>query len=222
MGVQDIIRFLLPKEDHFYDYLEKQAEVAHQGALALAAYANDEATAEVTSTKLRDAEHEGDRLEHQMEEALGLTFVTPIDREDLHRLASELDTVLDSTNRAIQSCVMLGVTEPTEPMRKLARLIARCTERVAVTVPKLRRHEYTAIVDDARELRKLEKEGDAIFREAMRELFSEAVGGGPAHAGASDARVLIREKTVLEDLENAVDACDQIADTLTNLAIKHG
>lgn len=222
MGVQDILRFLLPKEDHFYDYLEKQAEVAHRGATALAAFANDEATAEETSAKLRDAEHEGDRLEHQMEEALGLTFVTPIDREDLHRLASELDTVLDSTNRAIQSCVILGVSTPTEPMRKLARLIARCTEKVATTVPKLRRHEYGSIVEDARELRKLEKEGDAIFRDALRELFSEAVGGGPAHVGAADARVLIREKTVLEALEDAVDACDSIADTLSNLAIKHG
>ncbi|MBM4360247.1 MAG: DUF47 family protein [Deltaproteobacteria bacterium] len=215
MGVQDIIRFLLPKEDHFYDYLEKQAEVAHQGARALLAFANDEATAEETSTRLRDAEHEGDRLEHQMEEALSLTFVTPIDREDLHRLASELDSILDSTNHAMQACVMMGVTNPTEPMRKLARLIETCTALVAKTVPNLRRHEYGAIVENARELRKLEKEGDAIFREAIRALFSDA--GGPV-----DARVLIREKTVLQDLEDAIDACDQIADTLTNLAIKHG
>ncbi|MBM4377089.1 MAG: DUF47 family protein [Deltaproteobacteria bacterium] len=222
MGLQDILRFLLPKEDHFYDFLEKQAEVAHQGALALAAFANDEVGAAETATRLRDAEHEGDRLEHQMEEALSLTFVTPIDREDLHRLSSELDSILDSTNHAVQACVMMGVAQPTEPMRKLARLIATCTERVAATVPKLRRHDYAAIVEDARDLRKLEKEGDVIFREAIRDLFSEAVGGGPAHTGAADARVLIREKTVLQDLEDAIDACDEIADTLTNLAIKHG
>jgi uncharacterized protein Yka (UPF0111/DUF47 family) len=157
-----------------------------------------------------------------MEEALSLTFVTPIDREDLHRLSSELDSILDSTNHAVQACVMMGVDKPTEPMRKLARLIATCTERVAATVPKLRRHDYAAIVEDARDLRKLEKEGDAIFREAIRDLFSEAVGGRPAPAGASDARVLIREKTVLQDLEDAIDACDEFADTLTNLAIKHG
>lgn len=222
MGLQDVIRFFLPKEDHFYDFLEKQAEVAHRAALALAAYANDEASAVDTAATLRDAEHEGDKLEHEMEEALALTFVTPIDREDLHRLSSELDTILDSTNHAMQACVMMGVAEPTEPMRKLARLIATCTGKVAATVPKLRKHEYGAIVEDARELRRLEKEGDTIFREAIRELFSEAVGGGPAHKGASDARVLIREKTVLEDLEDAVDACDSIADTLTNLSIKHG
>lgn len=222
MGVQDIIRFFLPKEDHFYNFLEKQAEVAHEGALALVAFANDEATAATTSEKLRDAEHEGDRLEHEMEEALSLTFVTPIDREDLHRLASELDSILDSTNHAMQACVMMGVKEPTEPMRQLMKLIATCTELVAKTVPKLREHNYPTIVENARQLRKLEKEGDKIFREAIRELFSESPEGGPAVPRTADARVLIREKTVLQDLEDAIDACDQIADTLTNLAIKHG
>ncbi len=222
MGFQDVIRFLLPKEDHFYTFLEQQAAVAHRAALTAKDYADDKAVLAEASAMLQEAEHEGDRLEHAMEEALGLTFVTPIDREDLQRLSSELDTVLDSTNRALQSCLMLGVTVPTEPMRRLARLIARCTEKVNEAVPLLRTNKYARIMEIARDLRKLEKEGDSIFREAMRDLFSEAVGGGPAHTGASDARVLIREKTVLEDLENAVDACDAIADTLSHMAIKHG
>ena len=222
MGIQDVIRFFLPKEDHFYDFLEQQAAVAHRAALLARDYTDGKAELADASATLRDLEHEGDKLEHEMEEALGLTFVTPIDREDLQRLSSELDTVIDATNRAIQSCKTLGVTSPTEPMKKLTFLIAQCTEKVNEAVPLLRRHDYGRIVELGRDLRKLEKEGDTIFREAIRDLFSEAVGGGPAHAGANDARVLIREKSVLEELENAVDACDEIADTLSHLAIKHG
>jgi uncharacterized protein Yka (UPF0111/DUF47 family) len=215
MGIQAVIRFLLPREEHFYDFLEKQAAAAHAGAKAIAKFADDGATAEEARDAVQKHEHEGDKHVHDMEEALAKTFVTPIDREDLHRLSAELDNVLDLTNGAIRACVMLGVKEPTGAMKKLVQLIVRCTERIDAAVPKLRKHEYAGIVEAARELRKLEKDADTVYRTAISDLFKD----GP---GAADARVLIREKTVLDDLENAIDACDAIADTLTNLAIKHG
>jgi uncharacterized protein Yka (UPF0111/DUF47 family) len=88
----------------------------------------------------------------------------------------------------------------------------------------LRRHEYTDIVKGSRELRLIEKEADAVYREAISALFREGTSGkAPFHDVApGDARILVREKIVLDDLENAIDACDSIADTLANLAIKHG
>jgi hypothetical protein len=222
MGLQDVIRFFLPREEHFYDYLEKQAAAAHEGAKALAKFADNGTTAEEARAAVQKCEHEGDRIVHDMEEALAKTFVTPIDREDLQKLSSELDTVLDLTNGAIRACVMLGVDKPTDAMKELIRIIVRCTAKITEAVPKLRKHEYQEIVSVARELRKIEKEADAIYREAISVLFRDEKHGGPFREGAADARVLIREKTVLEDLENAVDQCDSIADTLTNLAIKHG
>jgi uncharacterized protein len=222
MGVQDVIRFFLPREDHFYEFLESQAAAALEGAKAIQKFAEAGATAKDASVAVQKVEHEGDKIVHDMEEALARTFVTPIDREDLQKLSSELDTVLDLTNGAIRACVMLGVDKPTEPMKALIQLIVKCTTKISEAVPKLRKHEYSGIVDVARELRKLEKEADTVYREAIRDLFRDADGGGPFREGANDARVLIREKTVLEDLENAIDACDSIADTMTNLAIKHG
>jgi uncharacterized protein Yka (UPF0111/DUF47 family) len=222
MGLQDVIRLLLPKEEHFYDFLEKQAHAAHSGAKAIAKFSENGATAEEARDAVQKCEHEGDKIVHDMEEALAKTFVTPIDREDLQKLSSELDTVLDLTNGAIRACVMLGVNKPTEPMKRLIGLIVNCTEKIDVAIPKLRKHEYGAIVEVARELRKIEKEADTVYREAISELFRDGSGGAPFREGAMDARVLIREKTVLEDLENAIDSCDKIADTLTNLAIKHG
>ena len=107
-------------------------------------------------------------------------------------------------------------------MKKLIEIIVRCTAKMAEAMPKLRKHQYTEIVEVARELRKIEKEADVVYREAVSALFRSESAGGPFREGAADARVLIREKTVLEDLENAIDQCDSIADTLANLAVKHG
>jgi uncharacterized protein Yka (UPF0111/DUF47 family) len=220
MGIQDVIRFFLPREDHFYDFLEAQAKAAYEGAKALEKFSTNGSSAAQARDEVQRIEHEGDRIVHEMEEALARTFVTPIDREDLQKLSSELDGVLDLTNGAIRACVMLGVDEPTEPMKKLVDVIVRSTEKLVETIPKLRKHLYSEIVTHARELRKLEKEGDAIYREAISELFH----AGPASTRGMpvDARVLIREKTVLEDLEEAIDHCDSIADSLANLAVKHG
>lgn len=212
MGIQDVIRFFLPREDHFYDFLERQAKAAHEGAKALSKFSGDGNSAAQARDAVQKIEHEGDRIVHEMEEALAKTFVTPIDREDLQKLSSELDGVLDLTNGAIRACVMLGVEKPTEPMSKLIEIIVRATAKLNETIPKLRKHQYTEIVSDARDLRKIEKEADAVYREAISKLFHDV----------NDAKVLIREKTVLEDLENAIDQCDSIADTLANLAVKHG
>ncbi len=213
MGLQDVIRFLLPREDHFYDFLEKQAKVAHEGAKALAKFTENGHTADEARTAVQKCEHEGDAIVHEMEEALAKTFVTPIDREDLQRLSSELDTVLDLTNGAIRACTMLGVEEATEPMKKLVKILVECTHRIDDVMPKLRRHEYADIVECSRELRTIEKQADTVYREAISSLFKDS---------AVDAKKLIREKTVLEDLENAVDQCDSIGDILANLAVKNG
>jgi uncharacterized protein Yka (UPF0111/DUF47 family) len=220
MGIQDVIRWFLPKEDHFYGFLEQQASFAHQGALALSKFSTKAASAKQAREDVQKIEHEGDRIVHEMEEALARTFVTPIDREDLQRLSSELDTVLDLTNGAIRACNLLGVEQPTESMNDLIRYIVQCTEKINETMPKLRKHQYAEIVIAARELRKLEKQADSIYREAVSALFRPDDEGPPSRT--ADARVLIREKTVLDDLENAIDQCDSIADILANLAVKHG
>jgi predicted phosphate transport protein (TIGR00153 family) len=218
LGVQDVIRWFLPREDHFYDFLERQAHAAHEGAQALAKFAINGTTAREARDAVQKIEHEGDRIVHEMEEALAKTFVTPLDREDLQRLSSELDTILDLTNGAIRACALLGVDKPTEAMKQLIDVIVRCTSTIDEAIPKLRAHRYLELVACARTLRKLEKEGDTVYREAISALFhSES-----ASESFERARVLIREQTVLDDLEYAVDHCNAVADTLANLAVKHG
>src|SRR5580693_90343 len=148
MGIQSVIRFLLPREDHFYDFLERQAVVAHKGAHALRSFKDGEVT------RVRDAvqllEHEGDKIVHEMEEALARTFVTPIDREDLQKLSSELDDVLDLMNGTVRAAALYGVGKATAPMMKLVDVLVRCTEALETGIPKLRAHKYAELVESAR------------------------------------------------------------------------
>lgn len=213
MSLQAFVRFLLPKEDHFYDFVEKQAKVAHEAALALAEFKKENTTAESVRKTVQDIEHTGDSIVHDMDDALARSFVTPIDREDLQKLSKELDDIVDLTNGAVRACVLFGVEQPTEPMKKLIDKLVECTEVIKEGVPKLREHKYGELVEVGRTLRKLEKDGDIVFRDAVSKLF---------HDPSIDAKKLIREREVLEDLENAIDHCEHVAATLANLAVKHG
>ena len=213
MALQNLVRWLLPKEDQFYDLLEQQAAVSHEAALALAKFKEHGAIAANVREAVQSLEHKGDDLVHRVEDALARTFVTPLDREDIHKLSSELDDVVDLTNLAVRACVLFGVSHPTEPMGKLIDTLVACTELLKGAVPFLRTHEYPQLIEAGRTVRKLEKDGDAVFRGAVSVLF---------HDPSVDAKVLLREKEVLEDLENAIDRCDHVAETLTNIAVKHG
>jgi uncharacterized protein len=213
MGLQDLVRWLLPKEQHFYDFLERQALAAHEGATALAAFSGEGTAATSVAAEVQVVEHKGDAIVHELEEALAKTFVTPIDREDLQKLSSELDDVLDLTNGAARGCVLFGVTRPTPAMTALTAKLVECTGVLKDALPHLRNHEYSALIDASRVLRKLEKDGDTIYREAIRVLFSDE---------KIEARVLFREKQVLDDLETAIDRCEYVSNTLANLAVKHG
>jgi uncharacterized protein Yka (UPF0111/DUF47 family) len=212
MGLQGLIRLILPKEDHFYAFLERQATAARDAAKAFAAF-KDGKTAAAVRDAVQEFEHEGDKIVHEMEEALAKTFVTPIDREDLQSLSSVIDDVIDLTNYAARASALYGIDKPSPAMVKLSDVLVRCTEAINATMPNLRKHGYPAIIEDSHKVRTLEKEADAIFREAVSALFGDAT---------IDARVLMREKEVLQDLETAVNHCQHVADRLTNLAVKHG
>jgi len=211
MGLQALIRFFAPREDHFYAFLERHAAVAHDAAVALATFRDGNGAA--VRDAVQDLEHQGDKIVHEMEEALARTFVTPIDREDLHSLSTTIDDILDLTNGAARACTLFGVDRPTEPMTKLMGVLVRSTEIIKAAMPMLRKHEYGGIIEAVRGIRALEKEADQIYRNAVSALFRDA---------AVDAKALLREKGVLEDLENAIDSCEHVADRLTILSVKHG
>jgi predicted phosphate transport protein (TIGR00153 family) len=213
MGLQDFIQRLLPRQDEFFVLLERQAGVALEAARALASFAEPDKTAASVCEQVQVHEHAGDKLVHEIEEALARTFVTPIDREDIHLLASALDDVLDLTNYAARACSMLNVQRPTGAMVELMNVLVEATKVLAEALTNLRKRAYDELRTTTRRIRQLEKDADKIHREAVSMLF---------RSEHTDAKVLLREREVLEDIEAAIDRCEKVADTLTNLAVKHG
>ncbi|MBA3697552.1 MAG: DUF47 family protein [Planctomycetes bacterium] len=211
MPFSAFLRWILPKEDHFYDHLERQAKVAHQAAVALKRLTTGGAAGEIRAT-VQELEHQGDAILHEMLDALGRTFATPIDRDDLQKLCKRLDDITDMANAAARACVLFGVDKPTPPMCLLIEKLEASTAIIDRTVPLLRHHAYDQVKAGVQEVIQLEKDGDAVFRDAISKLF---------HDPSIDAKNILREKEVLDDLEKAINRCEQVADALTSIAVKH-
>ncbi len=211
MSIQSLIRLLLPREDHWYDMLEELARLTNEASTALASF-KERPAAEVQEV-VQAIEHRADDVVRRMEDALARTFVTPLDREDLHRLTAELDDIIDLMNLSARAFSLYHLERPTPPMVQLMDKLHEATELIASSVPHLRKHEYQLLIDGGRKVRTIEKEADTIYRQAISDLFSDS---------HPDFRDLLRQKEALDDLESAVDYCDNVADLLANLAVKHG
>lgn len=212
MGLQAFFHSLLPKDERCFDLLERLAAVANAAARALATLGTGVTVAEVAK-RVQEHEHAGDVVVHEIEESLARTYITPIDREDIHALAIELDDIADLTNQAARACEMMGIERPTTAMTALIDVLVEVTAEVASAVAKLRARDYAGILAAKARVRTLEKRGDRVHRDAVSKLFL---------TGEIEVKVLLRERIVLDDIETAVDHCEIVADTLSNLAVKHG
>jgi uncharacterized protein len=158
---------------------------------------------------IRELEHEGDRLTHEVINLLNRTFVTPLDRDDMYRLASVIDDVCDHIDEAADNIDAYEVTAVPEKARLQGEVIYRAAARLHEAVELLE-----GFKDSARQLnalRELEDEGDRILREAIADLFRSGV----------DALTIIRWKDIHEQLEEAVDACENAADVLEAILVKN-
>lgn len=211
MAIQSIIRFLLPREDHWYDMLEELSKLGLEASTALLTFKSE--PPEKVQAAVQQIEHKADDVVRRMEDALARTFVTPLDREDLHRLTSELDDIIDLMNLSARTFGLYHLKKPSEPMVKIMEKLAEATKMIAEAVPHLRKHEFEELLNGGRKVRGVEKEADDIYRKAISELFGST---------DPDFREMLRQKEALDHLEQAVDHCDNVADLLANLAVKHG
>ncbi len=212
MSLQDVIRWLLPREDVFYGLIERQSEILEEAARALAQFANGVPAEQIRET-VQELEHKADAIVYEIEEQLAKVFVTPIDREDIQLLAASIDDIVDLINLTARTFVLFGVPQPTPPMVELMGILVKMAEHLKAELPALRKHDYGRLIAAGRVIRDHEKIADRVFRNAVGELF---------HDPNIDAKVLLRNKEVLEDLEGAIDKCETVAERLKNLAVKHG
>lgn len=210
--MQRLIRWLLPQEDHFYTLVERHASIAHEAARTMVGFRTGMNAQEI-HVKVQELEHQGDECVRQMLDALAKTFVTPIEREDLQRLSKKLDDICDFINLAARDCVLYGVEKPTEPMLIQIDKLAASAELVSAAMPWLRRHAYAEIIDLSQRISRHKDDGATVFTQALNKLF---------HDPAIDAKTILREKEVLEALDKAINRCEQVGETLMNIAVKNG
>lgn len=158
---------------------------------------------------VRDLEHEGDRLTHELVDLVNRTFVTPFDRDDMYRLAGALDDICDYVDEAAGKVVSYGVREVREPAKAQAQVIRRAAGKLADAIGRL--EGFKDSKREIIELRELEDEGDRIEHEAVAALFADG----------ADPLVVIRWKDIYEALEEAVDACDKGANVLEAILVKN-
>jgi uncharacterized protein Yka (UPF0111/DUF47 family) len=200
---------VIPRERAFFDLLEQAADGVAQGARELAALVDDLPHGEERWRRIQDLEDAGDDLTHRMMALLATTFVTPVDRQDIHRLASWLDDVLDSMHAVSDLLVLHAVNEPIPHLRQQADVLVRATGAVVRVVGGLR--SYGAAGRDWAEITRLEREGDRIYRRAVAALFS----------GEHRPMEVLKWKDLLGEMEAAIDRCEDIADAVESIVLKH-
>lgn len=203
---------LLPKEDVFFQLFERAAANAQACALALQEFLERFDDLEGRMRSVKELEHVGDELTHEIIERLNQTFITPLDREDIHELASRLDDVLDRIDTAVDRTCLYKIRSPLEESKQLARVLVRQTKIIQELIPLLRHSRSPDEVrSKVREIHRLESEADAIERQALVNLFENAAD--PIH--------VIKWKNVIEVLESATDKCEDVANVIEGIVLKN-
>ena len=201
---------LVPQKREFFDlYNDAAANAVEISARLVDLLAEFPDGAESRMRDIKELEHAGDRLTHDLVDLINRTFVTPFDRDDMYRLAGVLDDICDNIDDSAEKITGYGVQDIRDQARAQAEVIQRCAVKLSEAIARLEgfRDSKRQLI----ELRELEDEGDRIARAAISDLFR----------GGTDPVALIRWKDIHEQLEEAVDACENAADVLEAILVKN-
>jgi len=206
-----MIKKIFPKEINFFEMLEKAALNVNRGAISLVEMMDNFGVAEVKAKEIYEAEQEGDMITHEVLRRLNKTFITPLDREDIHSLISRLDDVLDLIWASADRAVLFKLNNPLPEAAELAKTLHETTEIITKAINCLKDKKYSYIQEYCIEINRLENRCDRIFREALVKLFDNI----------KDPIIVIKWKEVYEHLEDASDKCEDVANILEGIVLKH-
>ena len=200
---------LIPRDERFFELFVDDAANVLGGARLLEAMLRSYDVLERRAGEIRDAEHRGDELSHEIGHRLEATFVTPFDREEIHALISGLDDVLDFIEEVADTFVLYRIEAPTPVAIQQASIIVQQCEQLYEALTHLR--GFKVLEKYWIEVHRLENEGDQLARKAIADLFS---GGG-------DLLEVIKWKDVYALLEATIDKCEDVANIIERITIKH-
>jgi predicted phosphate transport protein (TIGR00153 family) len=204
---------LIPKDMEFYDLFERETSNLVVAAKKLADLFDNYQNVETKAKELKDLEHQGDAITHEVIARAQQSFVTPIDREDITQLAHSLDDVMDFIWAAGRTANLYHIAQPREPARELARIVVKMAMKLNEVVPRLRRHDHFPwILEQCVEINTLENDADDVQHAALAELFDVC---------SADTCEVIKWREIYGHLESATDRGEDVADVLEGIVLKH-
>jgi uncharacterized protein len=200
---------IFPKHEDFFTLFQKQGAVVREGCDLLLDMLEHFENVEQKATRLKEVEHRGDLITHEIFGKLNRTFITPLEREDIHGLASSLDDVLDAVEAIGSRMVLFRVKQPTPDSIRLARIVAQAGVQIEEAVGQLR--DMKKLMPYTIELNRLENEADEISRSVVAELFN----------GNHDPMDVLRWKELYGRLEAAADMGEDVADIIEAIVLKN-
>ena len=200
---------LIPREERFFDMFVEDAANVLKGARLLHAMLRSYEDVEQKAKELFAVEHHGDEISHAIGNRLNTTFVTPFDREDIHALISALDDILDLVEEVADTFILYHIDRPTPEAIEQAGIIVQQCELIHEALTKLR--QFRDLERYWIEVHRLENEGDRVTRAAVAGLFS-------AERPPVD---IIKWKDIYALLEGCIDKCEDVANIVEKIAIKH-
>lgn len=204
------LRKIIPQDKVYFELFRKLAGSVRDVGEAFARCADGRTSVAVAAEELTKIEHQADTITHELLHRMETTFVTPFDREDIHMLADRLDEIVDAAEDAIRMADVYGIERLTPTTGEMARLLGRACAEVADAVGAL--PAMARVLDATKVVRTTETQGDALYYEALGELF----------ANEHEPLEVIKWKDITNKLEDALDACEHVAGILEGVALKHG
>jgi uncharacterized protein Yka (UPF0111/DUF47 family) len=206
-----MLRRLIPQEYDFFDYFNKAAAHALAASRLLLKLSENYANADPIARELAEVEHACDEVAHITMEHLNKTFVTPLDREDIHSIILRIDDVVDLTNAAAGRMAFFGIDKPTPHAINMAKQIVRGCEKLADAVKGMRSAKnYDQVLRDCIAIHEVENAGDDILHDALAELFKTE----------KDAIKVIKWKDIYETMEAVTDRLEDVANVMQGVIVK--
>ena len=210
---QDSMFKFKKKDSEFFDLFVDSANYFYQGALMMDEVMLDYSKAVDKVKEINDLEHEADKVNDKIIDKLNLTFITPIDREDIYALANGLDDGVDYLQGTLQRIVMYRTGKAMSGAVRMTKLLIEATEQTirAFSLLKDIRKNQAAILDATHKIAQIESEGDRVYRHEIAYLFDKE----------KDPIELIKWKDILEKLEDTLDHCEKLSDMIRGVVMKY-
>lgn len=201
-----------PKDEKFFEMLERASANLNEGGKAFKDLLDNFCDVEMKVKRIKEIEHEGDIITHEIFDKLNRSFITPIDREDIHKITSELDDVLDYILGTADRLLLYKVNQPTLEARKMGDILLTSIEVLGKAISSLKDLKRPRrILDYCVEVNRLENEGDTVHKSVIADLFSNG----------KSAVEIIKWLELYLNIETAIDKCEDVADTIESIVVKN-